>query len=137
MSRDHTRITEMITPGYFSELSDEGRKEPDIDAMVGIRCGDQIPRFESVHDVLPGMQRRENLSRFLGDFEAPADTICGQWKVHAKGAYTGDFQVKTRNPLLFVSNRYDPVTPLISARNMSQGFEGSGLLVQEGHGVSL
>lgn len=37
-------------------------------------------------------------------------------------------------PLLFVSNRWDPVTPLTSARHMYKQHPGAGLIVQESMG---
>lgn len=37
-------------------------------------------------------------------------------------------------PLLFVSNRWDPVTPLVSARHMYKQHPGAGLIVQESMG---
>ncbi|KAH9915041.1 peptidase S33 tripeptidyl aminopeptidase-like protein, partial [Epithele typhae] len=40
----------------------------------------------------------------------------------------------TSHPLLLLSTRYDPVTPLSQARRVNARFGGSRLLVQEGHG---
>ena len=37
---------------------------------------------------------------------------------------------------MFVGGPFDPVTPLISAYNMSTGFEGSVVLQHNGYGVS-
>ncbi|UNI17087.1 hypothetical protein JDV02_003465 [Purpureocillium takamizusanense] len=59
---------------------------------------------------------------------------CGQWKSQAVGAYAGNFQAKTKNPILFATNRYDGHTPIRSAQNVSAGFEGSGMLVVNGFG---
>ena len=63
--------------------------------------------------------------------------LCAQWPFEAKERYSGDFNVKTRTPLLFIGNTYDPATPAASARNMSASFEGSGMLERNGYGVSL
>jgi hypothetical protein len=47
-------------------------------------------------------------------------------------------QTKTRNPILFVNNVADPITPLVSAKHMSTYFEDSVVLTQNsgGHGFS-
>jgi len=50
--------------------------------------------------------------------------------------YQGGFNIKTKNPILLANNEFDPVTPLVSAQNMSSGLESSFLLVNKnGHGV--
>ena len=55
----------------------------------------------------------------------------------AKERYTGGFSdIKTKNPLLFVGNTYDPLTPFVSAQNASAAFEGSVVLQHDGYGVS-
>lgn len=52
------------------------------------------------------------------------DFRCAQWKLPAKERYDGDFDVGTRNPVLIINNRFDPVTPLASARNQSSAQRG-------------
>ena len=62
---------------------------------------------------------------------------CARWPLPgARERYDGDFRVKTKNPVLVVSAVWDPVTPLVSAKNVSSGFEGSVLLQRDGFGVS-
>lgn len=57
------------------------------------------------------------------------------WKMAAKERYTGGFSnIKTKHPLLFVGNTYDPLTPLASARNASAAFDGSVVLQHDGYG---
>jgi pimeloyl-ACP methyl ester carboxylesterase len=60
---------------------------------------------------------------------------CASWKIKASYKFHGPFGGNTSNPILFVSNTADPVTPLRSARLMHSLFPGSGLLVsdQAGH----
>jgi hypothetical protein len=43
-------------------------------------------------------------------------------------------QIETANPILFLSNTYDPVTPLRAAVKMAQKFKGAGLLEQKASG---
>jgi hypothetical protein len=51
---------------------------------------------------------------------------------------SGFKQTKTKNPILFVNNIADPITPLVSAKHMSTYFEDSVVLTQNsgGHGFS-
>jgi hypothetical protein len=50
---------------------------------------------------------------------------CAHWGFTATEQYKGDFNVKTDNPILFMSSIYDPVTPMGSAYNASAVFEGN------------
>ncbi|KAF7623816.1 hypothetical protein AFLA_007539 [Aspergillus flavus NRRL3357] len=86
-------------------------------------------------DVLPYSNVRASLSRIASD-GANTDMRCAQWnkKMYAKERYTGDFDVKTPHPVLVLSNRYDPSTPLAAAKNLTATFEGSVLLEQNGYG---
>jgi pimeloyl-ACP methyl ester carboxylesterase len=43
-------------------------------------------------------------------------------------------QIETANPILFLSNTYDPVTPLKAAVKMALKFKGAGLLEQKAQG---
>lgn len=78
----------------------------------------------------------EALSPTLGDLQAAAIAIpCSRWKMRAKERYTGAFEnIQTANPLLFVGNTFDPLTPLISAKNASAAFPGSRVLQSNSYG---
>lgn len=66
---------------------------------------------------------------FKGPFGTPKPSKNGQTGKLDKGS--------PQAPLLFMSNRWDPITPLGSARKMAKSHHGSGLLIQEsiGHGA--
>jgi hypothetical protein len=49
---------------------------------------------------------------------------------------TGPFGGDTKNPILFVSNTFDPATPLINSQTWSPLYKGSQVLVIDGIGVS-
>jgi hypothetical protein len=49
-----------------------------------------------------------------------------------KGPFGGD----TKNPILFVSNTFDPATPLINSQTWSPLYKGSEVLTIDGVGVS-
>lgn len=107
-----------------------------VQSLWGIHCGDRLPRLDSFEKAVPEFQKLAETSRVMGDVAAWITAHCAQWPWHAKETYQGDFKVKTKNPILVASNIFDAHTPLRSAQNVSAGFEGSGLLVVNGTGVS-
>lgn len=109
----------------------------DQEARFGIKCSDVLDSDErTLADLLPFFERRHARSRFFGDAADESPARCAQWILPAKERYDGDFKVKTKTGLLVIGNTYDPATPLASAKNASETFEGSSLLHQEAYGVS-
>ncbi len=107
-----------------------------IQALAGIHCSDRVNRLSSLEAYMPVQQRLGNISRVMGPAEAPVAMTCAQWQIDAKERYQGSFQVAPRKPVLLVGNSYDGHTPIVSARNVSSGFEGSIVLEVNGYGVS-
>ncbi|KAL7619551.1 hypothetical protein AAE478_010091 [Parahypoxylon ruwenzoriense] len=103
-------------------------------ALAGIHCGDNMVRTEKFEDFLPVVDRMYNKSKIMGDALMGLYSTCAQWKIEPKERYTGDFNVKTKNPVLFVGNTFDGLTPLVSAKNVSSTFDGSVVLVVDGYG---
>ncbi|KAE8342090.1 hypothetical protein BDV24DRAFT_173957 [Aspergillus arachidicola] len=110
---------------------------PDADAIQGIKCSDNQDPLETLEDALPGVEARGELSKIGGDIADFSALQCARWGMPAKEQYTGDFKAKTQNPVLLVSTQHDPITPLVSAKKMSEGFEGSVVLEQEGYGHTI
>ena len=108
---------------------------PGQESTQGIRCSDKTRRASKRADIMPAMADFARRSRLFGDFWSLVEMQCAQWKLPAKEIYRGDFKVKTKHPMLVVGNTWDPLTPLVSARNASATFEGSVLLEHRGHGV--
>jgi hypothetical protein len=135
-------FAEMMTgnfTGFFDAVSSfyNGPDTGDDDLEAGITCGDQAFRAEALFQLEPLLTALGESSKFGGlDFGTDNGFACSRWKVKAKEVYSGNFQVKTKNPVLLVGNTYDPVTPLASARNTSAGFDGSVVLQHNGYGVS-
>lgn len=107
------------------------------EALYGIKCSDMRWHTNNLTDVMPTINARHNKSELFGDIADSMVTRCAQWPMSAKEIYRGDFKVKPKNPVLIIGNEHDPVTPLVSARNMTQRFEGSVLLEQKSYGVSI
>ncbi|KAK0633897.1 TAP-like protein-domain-containing protein [Immersiella caudata] len=99
-------------------------------SLWAIHCGDRTVRLDSweAQEADGVFKRLYNTSRLVGDIVAPISASCAQWPWRAKETYKGDFQVATRKPVLVASNTRDSHTPLRSAKNLTAGFEGSGLL---------
>ena len=122
---------------YHQTISGTVSETTTQDANTGIECGDKdVARVLSREEFMPIVHKKYNISRTIADSLMFSDMACAQWKMHAKERYGGDFHVKTRTPLLFIGNTWDPMTPYQSAQNMSVGFSGSGLIEQKSYGVS-
>ncbi|KAK3304150.1 TAP-like protein-domain-containing protein [Chaetomium strumarium] len=110
------------------------------EALPGIKCGDVLTRTSSsssgLEGILPVVEGRHRASKVAGDAADHLPMWCAQWRIDAKERYRGDFRVKTRKPVLVIGNTYDPVTPLVAARNVSATLEGSVLLQHDGYGHS-
>jgi hypothetical protein len=109
-----------------------------LEINAAIRCGDNSIRAKNLRDVMPVVEALYNESFILGDVESVVTLTCASWLMHAKEVYKGGFSnIETKNPILFIGNTYDPLTPLVSAQNASAGFLGSVVLQHNGYGVSV
>jgi TAP-like protein len=106
-------------------------------AVMGIHCSDRTVRLSSFDEFLPVVDQLYNTSKIFGDVTPAITAICAQWKMRAKEVYEGDFQAKTKKPVLFIGNTGDGFTPLTSAYNVSAGFKDSVVLEVNGYGVSV
>ena len=115
----------------------EGSQFPDNgpEAIDGIRCSDASFRTNNRTALYPYINELYTKSKITRDGLALAALTCAQWPFHANERYEGDFHVRTKNPVLFIGNTVDPVTPLVSAYNMSSSFEGSVVLQHDSYGV--
>ncbi|OAA38689.1 Peptidase S33 tripeptidyl aminopeptidase-lik [Beauveria brongniartii RCEF 3172] len=88
-------------------------------------------------------------SSVAGAFWSSIRLACSSWRAQAKWQFRGPFTTPSPSdnnasappepgrpaaPVLFLSNRLDPVTPLRSARKVAQMHPGAGLLVQDAMG---
>ena len=107
------------------------------EANQGIHASDVSLRTDNLTSLYPLIKQSFGMSELFGDIRLSSALQFAQWRLKAKGGYKGDFSdIKTRSPILFVGNTFDPVTPLVSARNASASFVGSVVLEHGGHGVS-
>ncbi|KAF7547481.1 hypothetical protein G7Z17_g7696 [Cylindrodendrum hubeiense] len=106
----------------------------DAEAQFGIKCSDTFGQTSDINAFLPTIRARHEASLYVGDTGDSVAMRCARWKLPAKERYSGDFRVTTKNPMLIIGNTYDPVTPLDSAKNVSEAFEGSVLLQHDSYG---
>ena len=123
-------------PGYSPPSLFPNLAGPEV--QNGIQCADKPFRYDDVTDMLPVLDRFKAESWIRGDGDIAIQALqCARWKFTSKERYEGSFDnIKTRYPALVVGNSIDPTTPLASARNLSEGLEGSVLLQNNGYGVS-
>jgi hypothetical protein len=109
----------------------------DAEALFGTKCSDASDPTTDLANILPILEDRHSKSRIAGDTGDHFVARCAGWKLPAKERYGGDFHVKMEKPVLVIGNTYNPVTPLASARNVSESFENAVLLQNDGYGVSV
>lgn len=87
---------------------------------------------------------QQSKSRIFGTYWAGIRFSCSSWPFRPNLSFKGPFGTPEASarlrpgrpaaPLLFLSNRLDPVTPLRSARAMAAKHPGAGLVIQESLG---
>lgn len=124
--RNATAIASFLLPELV--LSSETAQN---EAQNGIKCSDQ-DKYAQRADWEVVLDARHATSYFADT--ADITVVCARWPFTAKERYTGNFTVSTRNPVLLIGNTADPVTPIVSARNASAGYEGSVVLQHDSFG---
>ncbi|KAB8211571.1 Alpha/Beta hydrolase protein [Aspergillus parasiticus] len=104
------------------------------DAAFAIPCADKETGKHTLDEIMPDLNTLSQTSRLLGEVGNAIAMTCTQWKFDAKERYEGNFESKTKNPIMVIGNTYDSATPLQSAQNISASFEGSVLLEHGGWG---
>ncbi|CAL5871417.1 uncharacterized protein PFLUO_LOCUS5667 [Penicillium psychrofluorescens] len=127
-------MTRNVTALAALMKSEDGAASTSQDSLQGIKCGDKTVRAPTLEQFMPVVERAYHTSRVAGDVNVHVNMECAQWKMSAKEHYMGDFRVKTLHPALLIGNTWDPVTPFVSAQNVSDALEGSVLLRHNGYG---
>lgn len=128
----NTTSIEEIASAYSQELTTTG-----TESIYGILCSDKIPRDTDISAIKFDTDYIAQTSATFGPILSSVIPLCAQWPFEAKERYTGGFDnIKTKSPILFVGNTWDPATAYESAQTMSKGFEGSAWWEQHGFGVS-
>lgn len=90
------------------------------------------------------VSREPKLSDVFGAYWSTIRFACSGWRIRPNWTFKGPFKTPKSDaslvpgrpaaPLLFLTNRLDPVTPLSAARAMLAGHPGSAVVVQEAIG---
>lgn len=120
-------------------------QRPGGDATHAIKCGDG--EDETKHDIAhfqSYLTELKSQSQTLGALWATIRLSCSGWTIRPKWRFTGPFTTpehdsslvegKPAAPLLFLSTRLDPVTPLRNAVNMAKNHPGAAVVIQENTG---
>ncbi|KAI1077737.1 alpha/beta-hydrolase [Whalleya microplaca] len=109
-------------------------EEGNDEAFPSILCADAPPMTDTVEEFREFVEELKQISSAAGDVNALFRLACVGRTVRPKWRYDGPFEGNTSHPILYVANIADNISPLISARNNSQGFPGSVVLVQNSYG---
>ncbi|GJE96012.1 alpha/beta hydrolase [Phanerochaete sordida] len=103
--------------------------------IASITCGDAVvDKRRTLAQTRADYAVTRRTSPFAAAWWAPLFGTCATFSLKAKDRFNGSFETSTSEPILFISNTLDPVTPIDSGRNMSAGFKGSVLLQQNSTG---
>ena len=80
---------------------------------LGVLCADQGNKYyqKNLQDLRPLISDLEKQS-IVGEVWIKTELGCTGWPIKSLDRYTGPFRGNTATPILFVSNTYDPVTPI-------------------------
>ncbi|KAJ4244786.1 hypothetical protein NW762_014363 [Fusarium torreyae] len=104
------------------------------DAFHAIACSDSKYRAKKPEDMYSLIQSQSTQGSFSDGIDLKF-SVCAQWPFPGAESYDGGFNyITTKNPVLLVNGKFDPITPLSGAWDVSSRFNGSRLIVHEGAG---
>ncbi|ASO18196.1 pimeloyl-ACP methyl ester carboxylesterase [Actinoalloteichus hoggarensis] len=103
------------------------------DPYHAVTCTDGIHPASPSAFVDAVEDRRTHSPRFA-ETRAWEDSVCSVWPVGADDRFDGPWGTDTATPVLLISNRLDPATPLAGAERAAELLTDSRLLVNEGPG---
>ncbi|RYP75262.1 hypothetical protein DL770_007457 [Monosporascus sp. CRB-9-2] len=138
------RLNQSTAPPIFPRLC-HGLNLPvwPDDSQATIMCSDK--RYKLNEDIPALQERFEKMASYssFADVWMGMNIGCDGWEIEAKDPPMrwGDHPahkpapIKTNFPILFLSNRRDPVTPLHAALKMTRKFAGASIVeqVSDGH----
>ncbi|KAN0089862.1 TAP-like domain containing protein [Hyaloscypha variabilis] len=103
---------------------------------TGTACADNGGRYigQPVGEWADAIQVMENESWLSGESQIVNQMFCAGWNITTAEHYGGPFGGNTKNPILFVSNTVDPITPIMNGQKGTRIFKGAQLLTNEAVG---
>lgn len=145
-SLSHMAQAEDIWHPFLEEFGMKKYKKPlqgtyaSPDASYAIACSDATEHSDhewTVEDYVRGEKKLAGESPFAAEIWIQYESMCqGAYDIKGADVWRGSFNSTPANPILFGSNTYDPVTPLMAARKMRDSFGGRNKLfhVENGYG---
>lgn len=138
---DAAPIVKILHATYECDCSVPGTEKPNtgVEAAFAIICqdGGLARSNNTLAETVAYVEELRGQSEMIGGNWAQIQMACTGWRVPAQGLTPmrgKPWGADTRNPILFVSTKLDPVTPLRNAEKARGLFSGAGLLVQESEG---
>ncbi|TDD56970.1 alpha/beta fold hydrolase [Nonomuraea terrae] len=106
---------------------------PIVAAYHAVTCGETDgPRSARALERLAAERDRDAAP--FGTLRAYESSPCVPWHSANKLRHRGPWHARTREPVLILSSRFDPATPVWSAQRVHDMLPGSRLLINEGWG---
>lgn len=104
-----------------------------VEGFPGVACVDTAP--PNVFRAWPAAAEQVSAeSPVFGEIWTWVDSVCNQWPGRDTDRFAGPTGQATANPLLVLSTRFDPSTPLEGAQRAHAALPGSSLVTVEGVG---
>ncbi|KAG9673593.1 hypothetical protein KCU99_g4843, partial [Aureobasidium melanogenum] len=133
---DGSKSAQMMKP-YHSLSCRTTSVDPvfDIDAEMAILCTDADDQTSTNRTEFASFATRiMQVSPTIGDIFAAIRMQCIHYPLRAQYRYNGPWEASTSNPILFIGNTKDPVTPSINAFKMAKRLKNSSVLIQNSAG---
>ncbi|KAK8229498.1 TAP-like protein-domain-containing protein [Phyllosticta capitalensis] len=125
-----------MPPGGGSDSGNQTQGAPvDGEALQSISCSDGEPLDDSTVDDFDVFWRNlDAVSPTAGAMWARHRMNCAGWRIRPVHRFEGPFGGETAEPILWIGNTADPVTPVFNAHKMSSLFPRSVVLTQNSPG---
>ncbi|KAL1651313.1 hypothetical protein SLS58_000652 [Diplodia intermedia] len=135
-------MEDYLTGKHFFACAAKGNDtdiaQVDGEASMAIMCSDGDPQdFLDMDGMEEHWRKLDAISPSVGAMWAGHRMNCANWKFRPLYRFTDfkpEFGGDTANPILWIGNTADPVTPLVNAHKMKSLFPGSEVLTQNSPG---
>jgi len=126
-----------VTPGPFNYTPTAAREV--LQLVTNIDAAGRYP-YKNVDEYMKAVDEIEKKDVWFGEGYSATNMLinAGATIMPPKSQlFPGFKKTNTKNPIFFLNNNADPITPLSSAKHMSTFFEGSVVLTQNAGGHSV
>ncbi|KAJ8059894.1 hypothetical protein OCU04_011518 [Sclerotinia nivalis] len=122
---------DQLTTRYGNPITDYEHPE----WSLGVLCSDQNNHLynKTLEDLKAQLHDLE-AQNIIGEIWSHAVLGCTGWSIKSSEIYPGPFGGDTATPILFVSNTYDPVTPIENSLASAPNYKNAQILTIDGMG---